>query len=165
MVRGPGIKAGTFAYERAMGFDLLPTIAELSQGNRSLSNDIEGGSLAPILMHDGKGEVKRSREELVFHYPHYDMDPAGPASAIMLGDYKLIKFYESNKLYLFDLSKDREEKKDLSDVKPEVVAQLHDRLTAYLESVDAQMPRPNPNYDPSKPAGERRRRNNRRGRN
>ena len=165
LVRGPGIKANTFAYDRTMGIDLFPTIAALSQGNRSLPEGVEGGSLVPILMNQGEGEVKRSREELVFHFPHYDMDPAGPASAIMLGKYKLIKFYESNKLHLFDLSKDMEEKNDLSESKPEVVAKLHDRLNEYLASVDAQMPQTNPNYDPSQPAGERRRRNNRRRRN
>ena len=164
LVRGPGIKANTFAYARTMGIDLLPTIAELSQGDSSLPEDVEGGSLVPILRNRGKGEVKRSREELVFHFPHYDMDPAGPASAIMLGDYKLIKFYETNKLHLFDLSKDMGEKNDLSDRKPEVVARLHDRLNAYLESVDAQIPQPNPNYDPSRPVGGQRQRNNRRGR-
>ena len=162
LVRGPGIMAGAFAYTRTMGIDLLPTIAELSQSNGSLPGDVEGGSLVPILMDGGKGEVKRSREELVFHFPHYDMDPAGPASAIVLGDYKLIKFYETNKLHLFDLSKDMGEKNDLADRKPEVVAKLHDRLNEYLSSVDAQMPQPNPNYDPSKPADERRRRNDRR---
>lgn len=162
LVRGPGIKANTFAYARTMGIDLLPTIAELSQGNSSLPEDVEGGSLVPVLMNGGKGEVKRSREELVFHFPHYDMDPAGPASAIMLGDYKLIKFYETNKLHLFDLSKDIGEENDLAGRKPEVVAKLHGRLNAYLASVDAQMPQPNPNYDPSSPVGRRRERNNRR---
>ena len=145
-----------------MGIDLLPTIAELSQGNSSLPEDVEGGSLVPVLMNGGKGEVKRSREELVFHFPHYDMDPAGPASAIRLGDYKLIKFYETNELHLFDLSKDMGEKNDLADRKPEVVAKLHDRLNAYLASVDAQMPLPNTDYDPSSPVGRRRERNNRR---
>lgn len=165
LVRGPGIKANTFAYDRTMGIDLFPTIAALSQGNRSLPEDVEGGSLVPILVNEGEGEVKRPREELVFHFPHYDMDPAGPASAIMLGKYKLTKFYESNKLHLFDLSKDMEEKNDLSESKPEVVAKLHDRLNEYLASVDAQMPQTNPNYDPSQPAGERRHRNNRRRRN
>ncbi len=73
-----------------------------------------------------------------------------------------VKFYETNNLHLFDLSKDMGEKNDLSDRKPEVVEKLHDRLNAYLASVDAQMPQPNPNYDPSKPADELRRRNNRR---
>ena len=89
----------------------------------------------------------------------------GPIGRLMPDDsLKLIKFYETNKLHLFDLSKDIGEKDDLAGAKPEVVAQLHDRLNEYLASVDAQMPQPNPNYDPSKPAGERRRRNNRRGR-
>ena len=68
LVRGPGIKANTFAYARTMGIDLLPTIAELSQGDSSLPEDVEGGSLVPILRNRGQGEVKRSREELVFSF-------------------------------------------------------------------------------------------------
>ncbi|MCZ6632019.1 MAG: sulfatase [bacterium] len=162
LVRGPGIKSGTFAYERTTGVDLFPTIAELSKGDVSLPDGMEGGSLAPILMNQGAGKVKRSREELVFHFPHYDSDPSGPASAIILGDYKLIKFYETNRIHLFDLSKDIGEHNDLTSAEPKVAVQLHDRLNQYLKSVDAQMPRPNPNYDPNAPAAQN---NRRRGRN
>lgn len=60
----------------------------------------------------------------------------------VLGNYKLIKFYETNKLHLFDPNKDMGEKNDLADRKSEVVAKLHDRLNEYLTSVYAQMPSP-----------------------
>ena len=65
-------------------------------------------------MNSGQGVVKRTRDELVFHFPHYDSDPLGPASAILLGDYKLIRFYESGERRLFDLSTDLGERHDLS---------------------------------------------------
>ena len=96
----------------------------------------------------------------MFHFPHYQSGD-GPHSAILLDDYKLIKLYETDKLHLFNLSKDIGEENDLAGRKPEVVAKLHDRLNTYLASVDAQMPQPNPYYDPSWPAGGRRGRNNR----
>ncbi len=34
-------------------------------------------------------------DEFVVHFPHYDKDPLGPASTVLLGDYKLIRVYET----------------------------------------------------------------------
>ena len=163
IIQGPGIEPNTFCDERVVGIDLFPTLCELGGVSQPLPAGIEGGSITSLLS-GGKGVVERPREELVFHFPHYQSGD-GPHSAIMLDDYKLIKLYETDKLYLFDLSKDIGEENDLAGRKPEVVAKLHDRLNEYLASVDAQMPQPNPYYDPSWPVGGRRGRNNRRRRN
>ena len=163
IIQGPGIEPNTFCDERVVGFDLFPTLCELGGVSQPLPAGIEGGSIASLLS-GGSGAVVRPREELVFHFPHYQSGD-GPHSAIMLDDYKLIKLYETDKLHLFDLSKDIGEENDLAGRKPEVVAKLHDQLNAYLVSVDAQMPQPNPYYDPSWPVGGRRGRNNRRRRN
>ncbi|MYD60953.1 MAG: sulfatase [Gemmatimonadetes bacterium] len=163
IIQGPGIEPNTFCDERVVGFDLFPTLCELGGVSQPLPTGIEGGSITSLLS-GGKGMVERPREELVFHFPHYQSGD-GPHSAILLDDYKLIKLYETDKLHLFDLSKDIGEENDLAGRKPEVVTKLHDRLNAYLASVDAQMPQPNPYYDPSWPVGGRRGRNNRRRRN
>ena len=93
--------------------------------------------------------MKRLREELVFHSPHYQGDT--PHSAILLGDLKLIKFYEDNRVVLFDLSKDIGERNDLSERMPTEAKKLRERLDKYLAAVDAQFPTPNPNYDPNRP--------------
>ena len=87
---------------------------------------------------------------MVFHFPHYDADPPGPASAILLGSYKLIRFYESGESKLFDISEDIGERNDLAAALPEKVAELDGRLTAYLKEVDAQLPTVN-GFDPSQP--------------
>ena len=163
IIQGPGIEPNTFCHERVVGFDLFPTLCELGGVSQPLPSGIEGGSITSLLS-GGKGVVERPREELVFHFPHYQSGD-GPHSAIMLDDYKLIKLYETDEVRLFDLSKDIGEENDLVDRKPEVVAKLHDQLNEYLASVDAQMPQPNPYYDPSWPVGGRRGRNNRRRRN
>ena len=95
---------------------------------------------------------KRQREELVIHFPHYDKDEAGPASAIYLGNHKLIRFYETEQRQLFDLSTDLAEQQDLAAVHPEIVRDLDARLTDYLTAEKGGLPTANPNYDP---AGER----------
>jgi arylsulfatase A-like enzyme len=150
VIRGPGIAAGRDSHVRTIAVDLFPTIAELANITAPLPSGIEGGSLVPVLKNAGTGEIKRSREELVFHFPHYDSDEYGPASAIILGQYKLIRYYASGAEVLFDLEKDIGEEHDLAKQLPDTVKQLDDRLTAYLSAVGAQLPTPNPDFDPTK---------------
>lgn len=151
IIRGPGVKAGACSHVRVIGEDLFPTLAALATVTTTLPHGIEGGSFAGVLTHDGKGTVPRPREEFVVHFPHYDKDAAGPASAILLGNLKLIRAYETGALKLYDIAKDPGERHDLSNEMPDQVKELDRRLTDYLSAVKAQMPAPNPDYDPAKP--------------
>jgi hypothetical protein len=101
--------------------------------------------------------VQRSREELVFHFPHYQ-DGNTPHSAIRMGDMKLIKFYEDDSVKLFDLAKDLGEHEDLSATMPADAARLRQRLEKYLADVEAQLPKLNPAFDPDAPVEDRPRR-------
>jgi arylsulfatase A-like enzyme len=152
IMRGPGIKPGVCSHVRTIGEDLLPTVAELAHVGEPLPKGIEGGSLASVLVNSGQGAVKRPRAEFVVHFPHYDKDEIGPASALYLGDFKLIRAYETGALKLFNIAKDPGERRDLAQEMPDKVKELNQRLTDYLAAVNAQMPTPNPDYDPSKPA-------------
>ena len=100
--------------------------------------------------------MQRPRGEFVVHFPHYDKDAIGPASAIYLGNLKLIRVYETGGLKLFDLTKDPGERRDLASQMPEKAKELNQRLTDYLRAMNAQMPKPNPSYDPTKPTEARR---------
>ena len=151
IIRGPGIQAGACSHVRAIGEDLFPTIAALARVSEPLPKDIEGGSLAAVLTNAGKGKVQRVREEFVVHFPHYDKDAIGPASAILLDDFKLIRAYETGALRLFDIAKDPGERHNLAQEMPDKVKELSRRLTEYLVAMNAQMPKPNPNYDATKP--------------
>ena len=154
IVRGPGIKAGTFSHVPATDVDLLPTIAAIAHVTDPLPKSIEGGSLVPVLAGAGRGMVKRAREGLYFHFPHYDEGNDGPVSALIVGNDKLIKNYATGDLHLYDLAKDLSEEHDLARESPQKVADLDRRLTTYLKEVGAQLPVPNPGFDPSKvPAG------------
>ncbi len=150
LVSGPGIKADTFSHLRASTVDLLPTVADLA-GLKSdaLPRGIEGTSLAGVLKQGDSAAPRRAREEFVVHFPHYDKDDAGPASAILLKNYKMIRFFENDQRHLFDLSSDISERRDLAQARPDVVTAMDQRLTEYLSLVKAGLPTPNPNYDPN----------------
>ncbi|MCB1121090.1 MAG: sulfatase [Verrucomicrobiae bacterium] len=165
IIAGPGIEAGVCSHVRVTAMDLFPTFAEWAGIKKELPENLEGGSLVPVLMNKGLGTVQRAREEFVSHFPHYDKDPQGPASAIILGDYKLIRVFETDERKLFDLAKDLGEENNLAASRPDKVEELDQRLSDYLRKVNANMPTLNPNYDPSVTAsslpGETRRGGNR----
>lgn len=147
VIAGPGIKAGVFSHVRASTVDLLPTITELAGLPASaLPEGIEGVSLVNVLQRDPNAAPKRAHEEFVVHFPHYDMDGAGPASAIWFQDFKMIRIFETEQRLLFDLSKDVAEQDDLSSSKMDVVLALDNRMMDYLRAVNAETPKPNPNY-------------------
>lgn len=149
LVAGPGIKAGLFSHVRASTVDVLPTIAELAGvPAATLPRELEGVSLVSVLKQDPGVAPKRLREELVVHFPHYDKDTIGPASAILLQNYKLIRVFETEQRYLYDLSKDIGEQNDLATEKPDIALALDTRMTDYLRAMNAGMPKPNPGYDP-----------------
>jgi len=155
IVAGPGVKAGLCSHVRVSATDILPTFAELAVIKEPSPNGVEGGSFASVLRNSGTGAVKRLREEFVVHFPHYDKDAQGPASALLLGEYKLIRVYETGQRKLFDLSKDIAERNDLASQMPAMVTELNQRLTDYLKAVNAQLPTVNAEATPGQRPPER----------
>lgn len=150
LMRGPGIQAGVCSHAPVTSTDLLPTFAELANLKTPLPSSIEGGSLAAVLRGAGSAAVKRPRAELIFHFPHYDLDNDGPASVLLLGTLKTYKSYETGELRLYDLANDLGERNDVAKQMPDKAAEMERRLNEYLKAVNAQMPRANLNYDPGK---------------
>lgn len=149
VVRGPGVASGSVSRVRVVMTDIFPTLAELARAAAPLPAGIEGGSVAAVLAHGGTGEVRRAHADIVFHYPHYDHGNDGPASAILLGDYKLLLAYETGVARLFDVVKDPGERRDLARETPAKVAELKDLLAGRLKEMNVQMAVPNPGYDPN----------------
>lgn len=134
IIAGPGVLAGSQSPVPVVGWDLLPTLADLSGSPVSLPDDLDGGSIQPIL-ENGKGNIQRRDDALYFHR----YQNSWGHSAIRLGDFKLIRFWHTNKLELYDLSKDLGETKDLALVFPQKVKELNERLEAYIREVDAEI--------------------------
>jgi arylsulfatase A-like enzyme len=151
IIRGPGIAADSWCHQPVVGYDLLPTLCEWAGvPATAVPEGVEGGSITSLLSHEGDGGVRRPREELVFHFPHYQSND-GPHSAIRIGPLKLIRFYEDDRVVLFDLSKDIGERTDLAQRLPAEAKRMRERLEKYLAAVAAQMPTPNPDFDPATP--------------
>jgi arylsulfatase A-like enzyme len=137
---GPGIAPGTQTDTPAISYDLLPTMADLAGSLQGLPEDLDGGSLRPLL-NNSLAKVSRPDESLFFHYPHYNrVGMNEPHSAIRYGDYKLIDFPVSERKLLFNLADDVGERTDLAEQMPEMAELLKDKLDAYLAAVDAERP-------------------------
>jgi len=152
-IRGPMVKAGSHSSVLVTGADLVPTVTDLAGVSDKLSDQVEGGSLRQVLADPVSGKVARSRDEIVFHFPHYDKDPLGPVSAIIAGEYKLVRIYEGQRHLLFDLAKDLGERNDLSGSRVDKVRELSGKLTSYLGSIDAGLPVKRSGDTPSSSAG------------
>ena len=107
-------------------------------------------SLVPLLRQTGG----LKRDELFWHYPHYQHYQLGgttPYGAIRKGDFKLIEFFDDMRVELYNLREDIGEQHNLAAQMPAKVEELRARLHAWRKEVGAQMPTRNPAFDPSQP--------------
>ena len=118
--------------------DLFPTALELAGvGKPARTAEIDGASIVPLL----RGQPTLPRHELFWHYPHYwNGGKVSPYSVVRVGDWKLIRFYESGNEELYNLRDDLSERHDLAGSQPAKRRQLAARLDAWLKEVGAQLP-------------------------
>lgn len=120
------------------GTDLYPTILEAAGIPRIPAQHIDGDSILPAL----KSGTASERKPVFWHFPHYGNQNGTPASAVRLGDWKLIKWYEGNKVELFNMADDTGEKNDLATKNPAKRDELLTTLESWLKSIDAKIPVP-----------------------
>ncbi|WP_236973527.1 sulfatase [Membranihabitans maritimus] len=128
--------------------DFLPTFLDVVGIQRPPTLALDGKSLVPLF----KDERTFSREAIYWHFPCYLEAKKGtyrsrPVGAIRSGNYKLIEFFEDNKLELYNLEKDIGESYNLVDKMPEKVKELYQKLKDWRKSIDATVPSElNPKY-------------------
>ncbi|HYG74393.1 MAG TPA: sulfatase [Planctomycetota bacterium] len=155
IVKSPGITpAGSVCEQVVITPDFFPTAIELSGArvDAKLAPVLDGTSLLPAMRDPKQG---LNRDAVYWHYPHYHPGGATPYSALRAGNWKLIEFFEDNHIELYDLGNDVSESKNLADTMPEKAAELRKQLHAWRERVQAQLPSPNPDYDPHEAQGSR----------
>lgn len=133
-----------------ISMDFYPTLLEIVGEKKAAKKGIDGVSLIPLLKQNGK----LKRDELFWHYPHYQHYQLGgttPYGAIRKGDFKLIEFFDDMRVELYDLKTDIGEQHNLAESMPKKVEELRKRLHEWRKEVGAQMPTRNPNYDPTRP--------------
>lgn len=154
IVRWPGVTpAGAICEEPVIGIDLYPTLLEITGTPSPADYQLDGVSLVPLLEDPDSG---LDRDALFWHFPCYlegQGDPDGgpfrttPAGAIRMGNWKLIEWFETGRLELYNLADDVGESRDLSRENPEQREALLARMRAWRAEVDAPIPTtPNPRY-------------------
>lgn len=120
-----------------ISIDLFPTLMDLT-GNRETIEELDGVSLKNLIF-----EENTSARTLFWHYPHYGNQGGNPGSVIREGDWKLIYFYESQKMELYNLKEDIGERINLASTNPEKAEDLKIKLFDWLIKTKASFPRPN----------------------
>lgn len=136
IIRWPGVtEAGVTSDEPVTSVDLFPTLAA-AVGIDTTDMTLDGADLTPVLKGGSLG--KRS---LYWHFPHYRHRAGNdPYSIIRKGDFKLVRFYDPQKVELYHLDSDLAEEFDITDKKPAKVRLLTRELDKHLNKIGAKLP-------------------------
>ena len=151
--RWPGhIPAGATCATPINSVDLYPTVLEMAGAPRPANYPLDGTSYLKLLTSGGKAVLER--DAIYWHFPGYLGAGVGswrttPAGAVRAGDWKLIEFFEENRLELYNLRDDLSETNNLAAKQPEKAKELHAKLIAWREEVGAPMPTKNPDVQPA----------------
>lgn len=154
IVKWPGVtQAGSTCDEPVIGIDFYPTLLDVTKTQKPDGYELDGLSITPLLKDP---TAKLNREAIYWHFPCYLQgkgDPGGgpfrttPAGAIRMGDWKLIEWFETGRLELYNLANDIGETNELSKSNPEKLAQLHAAMKQWRADVNAPIPTTrNPRY-------------------
>ncbi|WP_228780063.1 sulfatase [Aquiflexum lacus] len=122
-----------------ISIDFYPTLVELAGLKESFigNGEMDGVSLSPLL-HNPSGSI--SREALYWHYPHYGNQGGNPGSVIQEDGWKLIYFYEDDRIELYNLNNDLGERNDLSAKENKKSTYLKNKLMDWLQNTKARLP-------------------------
>lgn len=120
--------------------DFYPTFLGMA-GVSPPDQPMDGMDLRPIL----SGDETRLDRAIYFHYPHYHH--SRPAGAVVQGSSKLIEFYDSGEIELYDLSADIGESRNLASERAAEAVRLAEDLRSWRQDVNAEMPALNHDFD------------------
>ena len=137
IVKWPGVtQPGSTNESPIIETDIYPTVLEMAGLKLKPKNHKDGKSIAAAL----KGENINADRPIFWHSPLGRPTSTGDfnSSAVRLGDYKLIDWYENNKVELFNLKEDIGEKHDLSKEMPEKTAEMLKLVRNWRKSINAE---------------------------
>ena len=139
IVRWPGVAApGSVCAAPMSTVDFYPTFLGIAGSKAPKDHILDGVSLLPLLK--GK-KSKLKRDTLFWHYPLAKPHFLGGRSggAIRDGDWKLIEFFDDDRIELYNLADDVSEKNNLAEKMPTKAGELRKRLAKWREEVGAKI--------------------------
>jgi arylsulfatase A-like enzyme len=139
------VPAAVVCDEPINSVDLYPTLLELAGASAPADYPLDGTSYLLALTSGGKERL--AREAIYWHFPGYLGAGQGkwrttPVGAVRAGDYKLMEFFEDERLELYNLREDLGERKNLAQQMPDKARELQSQLAAWRAEVGAKMPTP-----------------------
>jgi arylsulfatase A-like enzyme len=144
IVRWPGvIDPGGTSNEPVIGIDFYPTLLAATGTEPPPDYPLDGESLLPLFR---DAEATLDRPSLYWHFPGYPNAEwrTSPVSVIRSGPWKLMLFYEDQRLELYDLATDQGETQNRAQDRSDIRERLHRELTQWLEATGAPLPKPRP---------------------
>ncbi len=152
IVKWPGhVNGGTTCDVPINNIDFYPTFVEMAGGTVPAGHTLDGLSLLPLLEETGT----LSREAIFWHSPIYLATAYGipeafrttPSSAMRKGPWKLIRFYETSEIELYNLRDDIGETNNQAEFLPDTVDMLISLLDQWITDTGAPVPTAeNPGY-------------------
>lgn len=133
------IEPATESKEPVIGIDFYPTFLEASGIKKTENYLLDGVSLMPLFENPAS---KLKHKSLYWHFPGYPNVKwrTGPVSVIRQGSWKLMKFYETDQVELYNLDDDVSEQHDLAEEQPKMRKKLQKQLENWLKKNHAPMP-------------------------
>ena len=148
IIKWPGhARAGNIVDSPVIGMDLYPTMLKIAGLPMRPNQHLDGINLAPLL----RDAAELQRQSLFWHFPHYNRHPETmPQGVIRKGTWKLIEGFDPPGLQLYNLEQDPGEADNLAHKNNELAMSLLQDLQDWRRLVDADMMKPNPDFNPSK---------------
>ena len=142
------IKPGQIDKTPVAQIDYFPTFLAVSGAKAPAASKLDGANLLPLML----GQEKLPDRPIYWHFPIYKGWPAGvkgqntadnlmyavtPGSSIRRGKWKLMEFFGTGTIELYNLEADISEKRNLAKENPEIVARLLAELRAWQDATKA----------------------------
>jgi arylsulfatase A-like enzyme len=150
IMRWPGVIApGMVNESRVISADYFPTILDAADLPLEPEHHKDGVSHLTSLK---SGEPTANRP-LFWHYPHYGNQGGAPGASVLDGNWKLIEWFDSDTVELFNLAADPGETRNLATEEHSQVERLQEALHSWQADVGAVRSEVNPKFDSLKPNG------------
>jgi len=147
LIRWPGVvPPHTVCRTPTVNCDFFPTFEAILGVRPNANQPVDGVSILPLLKDP---TARLDRDTLYWHYPLAKPHFLGgrSAGAIRKGDWKLIEFFDTGGVELYNLADDIGETNNLAKARPDMVQALRQDLAAWRKRIGAKIPPDCRDYD------------------